>query len=79
MWGSWDVGVTLFLGKQESDGAPLVPKKYWPWILGWVGEGVGTWRKCGQFGFPERFPTFMGLRNPKEERMGPPDVAKIEL
>ena len=29
--------------------------------------------------FPERFPTFMGLRKPKEERMGPPDEAKVRL
>mgnify|MGYP001494299823 CR=1 FL=1 len=50
----------------------LVFGKDWPWILGWAKNTISL-------GFPERFPTFMGLRKPKEERMGPPDVAKVGL
>ena len=58
---------------------PLFPKNiclgFWD---GW-GRGLGLGENTVSLGFPERFPTFMGLRKPKEERMGPPDVAKIEL
>ena len=46
--------------------------------VGW-GGGLGLAKNAVSFGFPERFPTFMGLRKPKEERMGPPNEAKIEL
>ena len=64
-----------------------VPKKYWPLFPqniglgfgGGVGRGLGLAKNTISLGFPERFPTFMGLRKPKEERMGPPDVAKVEL
>ena len=45
---------------------------------GW-GRGLGLAKNKVSLGVPERFPTFMGLRKPKEERMEPPDVAKIEL
>ena len=58
----------------------LVFGTYWAWILGvgW-GGGLGLAKNAVSLGFPERFPTFMGLRKPKEERMGPPDVAKVGL
>ena len=77
MWGShFSCGIKNLVG-------PFVPKNiglgfclgFWD---GW-GRGLGLGENAISLGFPERFPTFMGLRKPKEERMGPPDVAKVGL
>ena len=80
LWVSQVGGTTLFLGESGYDEA-LFSQKHWPWIWGWRGGGLGLAKNTVSLGFPERFPTFMGLRNPKEEfqRMGPPDVAKVQL
>ena len=79
LWGSQDVGTTLFLWNQESDGV-LCSQQILAldFGMGW-GGGLGLAEDTVSLGFPERFPTFMGLRKPKEERMGPPDVAKVGL
>ena len=79
LWGCWDMGVSLFLGDQESGGAPCSQKILALDFGMGGGRGLGLAKNPISFGFPERFPTFMGLACPKEERMGPPGVAKIEL
>ena len=43
------------------------------------GRGLGLAKNKVSLGVPERFPTFIGLRKPKKERMEPPDVAKNKL
>ena len=72
-------GGHTFLGESRIWWDPLFPKNiglgFWD---GW-GRGLGLGENTVSLGFPERFPTFMGLACPKEERMGPPDVAKVEL
>ena len=72
-------GGHTFLTASRIAWGPLFPKNtglgFWD---GW-GRGLGLGENAISLGFPERFPTFMGLRKPKQERMGPPDVAKVGL
>ena len=76
---SWAMGFTLSLGKQESGGAPCSQKILALDFGMGGGGGLGLAKNPISLEFPERFPTFMGLACPKEERMGPPDVAKVGL
>ena len=38
----------------------LVFEKYWPWILGGFGIGVGTWRICEEIGVGSKVSRFWG-------------------
>ena len=72
------MGATLLFRKQESNLALCFPKVL-ALDFGMDWEGVGLAKGTVSLEFPETNPTFMGLMEPKEERMWPPDVAKVQL
>ena len=49
-WGQAGTQFRFFSEKPEEWMGALVFNKYWSWILGGFGIGVGTWRICEQIG-----------------------------